>query len=90
MYILDFSDVAKEGMAKLKRSEPAAFKKLGKLLVELTEHPLTGTGHPEQLTGDLSGKMSRHITHRHRLIYSVKEEIVTVYVLSTYGHYDDK
>ena len=61
MYILDFADVAKEGMAKLKRSEPAAFKKLGKLLIELSEHPLTGTGHPEQLTGDLSDTLRTNI-----------------------------
>ena len=49
MYTLDFAPQALEDLAKLKRSEPAAFKKAGKLLNELREHPKTGTGKPEAL-----------------------------------------
>lgn len=90
MYILEFTEIAKDGIARLKKSEPAAFNKLQKLLIELMEHPLTGTGCPERLTGDLSGKMSRHISQKHRLVYRIEEDIVTVYVLSAYGHYGDK
>ncbi len=54
------------------------------------EHPLSGTGHPEQLKGDRTGQWSRKITQKHRLIYQVKEKEVIVLVLSAYGHYDDK
>ena len=47
MYIITYSPRAKEGLAKLKKSEPAAFKKATKLLNEIALHPYTGTGHPE-------------------------------------------
>lgn len=68
-YEIIISPVAKEDIQKLKRSEPSAFKKLAKLLLELGEHPETGTGKPEKLKGDLSGKWSRRITDKHRIIY---------------------
>ena len=53
------------------------------------EHPHTGTGHPEQLSGDLSGKWSRRITKRHRLIYEIHDNEVVVIAISAYGHYSD-
>ena len=58
-YSITYSPEAKEDIAKLKRSEPASFKKVVKLLNEelqailneLIDHPKTGTGHPEPLKG---------------------------------------
>ena len=44
MYTLTFAPQALEDLAKLKKSEPTAFKKAGKLLGELQDHPKTGTG----------------------------------------------
>ncbi|MCQ2231805.1 MAG: Txe/YoeB family addiction module toxin [Paludibacteraceae bacterium] len=89
-YEIIISPVAKEDIQKLKRSEPSAFKKLAKLLLELGEHPETGTGKPEKLKGDLSGKWSRRITDKHRIIYSIDNSIINVIVLSCWGHYEDK
>lgn len=43
-YTVTFSPKAKDGLAKLKRSEPASFKKAVKLLNEIADHPQTGTG----------------------------------------------
>lgn len=90
MYSITLSEEAKEGLAKLHRSEPSSFKKALKLLNELIEHPTTGTGHPHTLTGDRAGQWSRKISKKHRLVYSVEESMVYVYVFSAYGHYDDK
>ena len=90
MYKIDYTEKAEENLKKLKRSEPAAFKKVCKLLNELVQHPYSGTGHPEALRGDRSGQWSRQITKKHRLVYEVKENTVVVLVLSAYGHYDDK
>ena len=59
MYTLVFAPQAIEDLSKLKKSEPAAFKKAGKLLTELQEHPKTGTGKPEPLSGDRAGQWSR-------------------------------
>jgi toxin YoeB len=67
-----------------------ALQKLAKLLEELTQHPTTGTGKPEPLSGDLAGQWSRRITHKHRLIYTIIEEKVVVLLLSAYGHYGEK
>lgn len=90
MYIITYSLRAKEGLAKLKKSEPAAFKKATKLLNEIALHPYTGTGHPEPLRGDRAGQWSRAITKKHRIVYEVFESEVHVDVLSAYGLYDDK
>ena len=90
MYNLDYTETAKADFQRLKQNEPKAFAKLGRLLEELMDHPRTGTGHPEQLSGDLSGQWSRRITKKHRLIYEIFETEVHVDVLSAYGHYGDK
>ena len=90
MYKLDYTDRALQDMQRLKREEPQAFKKLGKLLDELMDHPKVGTGHPEPLSGDRAGQWSRHITRKHRLIYTINDNEVVVLVLTTYGHYGDK
>ena len=85
-----YREQAKEDLARLATSEPKTLKKAQSLVEELKEHPRTGTGHPEQLTGDLSGKWSRRITKKHRLIYEIHDTEVFVDVLSAYGHYGDK
>ena len=64
MYELVYSTKAEEDLAKLRHSEPAAYKKAVKLLNELMQHPQTGTGHPEQLKGDRTGQWSRTITKK--------------------------
>ncbi len=60
------------------------------LLKEIVEHPYTGIGKPEPLKYDLAGKWSRRINSEHRLIYSVNEDIVTVYVFAMRYHYSKK
>ncbi len=90
MYEIIYSPQAIEDLLRLQRSDPAAYKKVGKFIEELKEHPKTGTGHPEQLKGDRAGQWSRTITKKHRLIYEIIEKTVHVDILSAYGHYDDK
>ena len=90
MYTITYAPEAKEGLAQLKRNEPAAFKKAVKLLNEIAEHPKTGTGHPEPLKGQLLNRWSRQITKKHRLVYRIFETEIHVDVLSAWGHYNDK
>ena len=90
MYDIVFSPRAQADIAKLKRDEPGAHKKVVKLVNELMDHPRTGTGKPEPLTGDRSGQWSRRITQKHRLIYEIFDTEVHVDVISAYGHYEDK
>ena len=90
MYKITFSPEAETDLSKLKRSEPACFKKAVKLLNELVEHPKTVTGHPEPLKGKPENRWSRQISKKHRLVYRIFETEVYVDVLSAYSHYDDK
>ena len=70
-YIVRLSPDARDDLAKLKMNEPKAFEKARWLLYELTEHPRTGTGKPEQLSGTRSGQWSRRITQKHRMVYTI-------------------
>ena len=81
---------AQNDLKKLLQSEQQAYKKALKLIAELYEHPRTGTGKPEQLTGNRSGQWSRRISNKHRLVYEIHDTEVVVLVLTAYGHYDDK
>ena len=90
MYKIDYTPNSIKDVAKLKKSEPRAYKKLSKLLDELKKHPKFGTGHPKPLVENRSNQWSRKITTKHRLVYTVEDETVTILVLSAYGHYGDK
>ena len=90
-YELEYTSDFEKDKEKLRKSgEIKALQKLALLLFELTEHPTTGTGKPELLSGNRSDQWSRRITQKHRLIYLIEEEKVIVLLLSAYGHYDDK
>ena len=90
-YTLEFSEIALSDIKKHKKSgDKSVLKKIEKLLNELMEHPMTGTGQPEQLKHNLAGLYSRRINQKHRLVYSINEEVITVYVLSAWAHYGDK
>lgn len=90
-YVLEFTDHALADIEKHKKAgDLSILKKLQRLLNELREHPCTGTGQPEKLKHDLRGLYSRRINRKHRLVYAIKEEVVTVYVVSAYSHYGDK
>jgi toxin YoeB len=69
-----------------KSGNKALIKKLFQLLKELTEHPTSGTGKPEQLRHNLVGYWSRRINQEHRLIYKIFEN-KTVRIYSAKGHY---
>lgn len=81
---------AQNDLKKLLQSEQQAYKKALKLIAELYEHPRTGTGKPEELTGNRSGQWSRRISNKHRLVYEIHDTEVVVLVLTAYGHYGDK
>ena len=85
-YILRFSEQAKEDIRNHKKSgNKAVVNKITLLLEELTLHPFTGTGKPEQLKYELAGLWSRRINQEHRLVYQVFDDVVVI--LSAKGHY---
>jgi toxin YoeB len=85
-YHLDFSKQAQKDIDFHKKSgDKTVLKKLLILLDELTEHPFTGTGKPEQLKYNLASLWSRRINLEHRLVYEVNADSILVH--SAKGHY---
>ena len=90
-YTLNLSEKAKRDLkAILKSGDKSSIQKIEKIFNELSETPTQGIGKPELLKHKYAGLWSRRINQKDRLIYQIKENIVTVFVISTKGHYDDK
>ncbi|HYK76279.1 MAG TPA: type II toxin-antitoxin system YoeB family toxin [Daejeonella sp.] len=53
-------------------------------------HPREGTEKPQLKKHGLSGLYSRRITQKHRLLYSIDDEKITILIISVRGHYGDK
>lgn len=91
MYTLHITVQAKKDIAFLKKNAgKAVTKKIEKLLLELMEHPKTGTGQVEQLKGERQGQWSRRIDKKNRLIYSIDDNTVIIEIISAKGHYEAK
>ena len=70
-----------------KSGNKAIMNKITALLKAIAEHPYTDIGKQEPLKYELSGYWSRRINSEHRIVYSVDEEVVRVYVLSIRYYY---
>ncbi len=62
-------------------------KRITALLADIQQHPFKGIGKPEPLRGNLQGMWSRRITDEHRMVYSVSDGCIYVYVFSLRYHY---
>ncbi|MCF0065763.1 Txe/YoeB family addiction module toxin [Dyadobacter chenwenxiniae] len=90
-YSVTFSDRAKKDLSFLHKSGGKSLvKRIERIFEELGENPYSGIGKPEQLKNNLSGLWSRRIDKKHRLVYQIIEQTVTVFVIAAKGHYDDK
>ena len=71
------------------------FNKLQRLLDVVRNNPYQDPPPVKQLRGDLKGKFSRRIDHKHRLVYSLRPSIVgtpyvgVVYIERMWSHYGD-
>ena len=89
-YSVEITETAREDLQRLFRSgNKSLVKKVETVFVELSEHPMTGTGKPEQLK-HVNNLWSRRLDKKNRMIYTISEEIITVFVISVKGHYGDK
>ena len=61
-------------------------KRISALLEDIQKHPFTGLGKPEPLKGT-NGKWSRRITDEHRMVYSISDGMIYVYVFALRYHY---
>lgn len=60
-------------------------RRINRLVRATLENPHSGIGKPEALKGDLSGFWSRRIDHSNRLVYVLKDDVITI--LSCRYHY---
>lgn len=91
IYKIKLSPVAEEQFEEWMRSgSKSVQKKLSVLIDELELHPMTGTGKPERLKGDMQGYWSRRITKADRMVYTIDGDLVLVDVVSLKGHYGDR
>ncbi|MFI3287292.1 MAG: Txe/YoeB family addiction module toxin [Rikenellaceae bacterium] len=74
----------------LKSGNKKLVLKVAQFLDELSKHPRSGTGKPEQLKGNTEEIWSRRIDSKHRLLYKIYNEELIVVAISAYGHYGDK
>ena len=63
-------------------------RQIKKLLKDIARNRYKGLGHPEPLTGDLSGYWSRHIDEKNRIVYKIENDIVKI--IQCGSHYKDK
>jgi addiction module toxin, txe/yoeB family len=92
-YTLSFSKKFFEDLEKHKKSgQQKLLTKIEKFLSECMDNPKIGTGHPEQLKFHTDETWSRRIDQKHRLVYKIDElkNPKEVFILSAWGHYDDK
>ncbi len=89
-YFIDITDQAKEDIRHWNKvGDEVILKKIKRILFELSEHPTKGTGRVEPLRGNLAGCWSRRLNQRHRMVYEINDNTVTVLELSLRGHYGD-
>ncbi len=53
-------------------------KRINQLIRDIVRDPYSGIGKPEALKHQLSGFWSRRIDDKHRLVYSVENEIISI------------
>ncbi len=91
MYLIKFTETARQQLKTLEKSSPTLMKKLKKMLIEIAEHPRTGTGKVERLKHYPNDEIySRRLDKKNRLVYRILKDIIIVEILSVYGHYTDK
>ena len=84
---ITFSPEAQEDYEYWKHNNPFIVLRIKRLLTDMLEHPYTGIGKPEKLKYELTGKWSRRINSKHRIIYTVREIEDDIYVLALRYHY---
>ena len=69
-------------------SDEKTCNRIKRFIEEITVFgPLTGTGKPERLRGDLSGVYSRRINRKDRLLYRIVNDRLEI--IACRSHYND-
>ena len=86
---LNFAGVGWDDYLYWQTQDKKTAARINKLIADIFRNGHEGIGHPEPLKHDLSGKWSRTIDEKNRLIYRITEH-GTVMIYQCRGHYGDK
>lgn len=86
-FIITLSPEAKKHYKKIKKTY--LIKKYFILIDKIKINPYAEGNSFKRLKGNKSETYSRRINEEHRLVYEVKDEIITILIISCWGHYDD-
>lgn len=86
--IKSWTDDAWEEFEYWTEQDKKKLRQIKKLLKGIDRNGYKGIGHPEPLTGDLSGYWSRHIDEKNRIVYKIEAD--TVKIIQCGSHYKDK
>jgi len=75
-----------EDYAFWQENDKSKCKKIDELIKNTCTDPFKGIGKPEPLKHALAGCWSRRITQEHRLVYQIKDDLITF--LQCRHHYD--
>ena len=90
-YIVQLSKRALKDLKAIKKSgRKLDMEKVQTFLIELEEHPRTGAGSPKQLKYQDGEVWSRELNKKDRFVYEIFEEKVSVTLIQSLGHYNDK
>ena len=90
-YIVQLSKRALKDLKDIKKSgRKLDMEKVQTFLIKLEEHPRTGAGSPEQLKYYDGEVWSRELNKKDRFVYEIFEEEVSVTLIQSLGHYNDK
>lgn len=91
IYQIEFSEQFRRDVERhLKSGNKKLIAKIEQIIPDLTQTPRKGIGKPEQLKGFDRETWSRRIDSKHRIVYEINDDVLSVYTISAYGHYDDK
>jgi toxin YoeB len=90
MMDITFSPEAQEDYNYWKENNLQIVKRIKQLLEDMSQHPYSGIEKPEKLKYELSGKWSRRINGKHRIVYAVLESENNIYVFALRFHYAKK
>ena len=86
MYNVELSRQSQKDLVNLKQA--GLLMAVRELVEIITESPFQTPPPYEKLVGNLSGKYSRRINIKHRLVYSVLEEEKTIIILRMWSHHE--
>ena len=88
MYKIEFKKLALKQVQKISENKKV-MERLQLILGDIISDPYSTNFKFERLKHNLKGYCSKRLNKKDRVIYEVKDDIITVLILSVLGHYGE-